>query len=283
MVTEAIGRRIRLAVIGGGPGSVIGEIHRIAARLDGCYEIVASVLSSDPERSRRTGVALGVAENRAYSSAKALIENEAERADGVDVIAVMTPNDSHYEICSLAMDAGFHVICDKPLTTNLDSAVSLARKVKETGVEFCLTHCYTGYPMVRQARAMVREGVIGSIRQLHVQYVQGYLASEDVPPGWRLDPARIGGSMILIDIGTHAHHLAGYVSGLDLESLCADVGHVVPGRKVDDYASLLLAIQTAHGAQCGSRTRPAALNTDCASEFSARWAVSSGIRKSQTD
>ena len=240
MVTEAIGRRIRLAVIGGGPGSVIGEIHRIAARLDGDYEIVASVLSSDPERSRRTGVALGVAEDRAYPSAKTLIEKEVRRADHVDVIAVMTPNDSHYEICSLAMDAGFHVICDKPLTTDLDSAVSLARKVKEAGAEFCLTHCYTGYPMVRQARAMVRAGVIGSIRQLHVQYVQGYLASEDVPPGWRLDPARIGGSMILIDIGTHAHQLAGYVSGLDLESVCADVGHVVPGRKVDDYASLLL-------------------------------------------
>ena len=135
--------------------------------------------------------------------------------------------------------------------------------------------------MVRQARAMVRAGVIGSIRQLHVQYVQGYLASEDVPPGWRLDPARIGGSMILIDIGTHAHHLAGYVSGLDLESVCADVGHVVPGRKVDDYASLLLRYSTAHVAQCGSRTRPAALNTDYASEFSARWAVSNGIRGTQ--
>jgi predicted dehydrogenase len=152
----------------------------------------------------------------------------------------MTPNDSHYEICSLASNAGFHVICDKPLTTDLSSAVSLARKVKAVGAEFCLTHCYTGYPMVRQARAMVRAGAIGPIRQLHLQYVQGYLAAENVPPGWRLDPARIGGSMILIDIGTHAHHLGAYVTGLDLESLCADVGHVVPGRQVDDYASLLL-------------------------------------------
>ena len=240
MVIEAIGRRLRLAVIGGGPGSIIGEIHRIAARIDGYYEIVASALSSDPERSRQTGVALGVAEERAYSSAQDLIENESRRKDRVDVIAVMTPNDSHFEICALAMDRGFHIICDKPLTTDLDSAVRLAGKAKETGVEFCLTHCYTGYPMVRQARAMVRSGVIGSIRQVHVQYVQGYLASEDVPPGWRLDPMRIGGSMILIDIGTHAHHLAGYVTGLDLESLCADVGHVVPRRKVDDYASLLL-------------------------------------------
>ena len=240
MVIEAIGRRLRLAVVGGGPGSVIGEVHRIAARLDGHYEIVAAALSSDPERARRAGVALGVAEDRAYPSARALIETEANRADRVDVITVMTPNDSHYVICSLALEAGFHVICDKPLTTDLASAVSLARKVKATGAEFCLTHCYTGYPMVRQARAMVRAGAIGPIRQVHLQYVQGYLASEDVPPGWRLDPARIGGSMILIDIGTHAHHLGAYVTGLDLESLCADVGHVVPGRQVDDYASLLL-------------------------------------------
>jgi predicted dehydrogenase len=240
MVIEAIGRRLRLAVVGGGPGSVIGEVHRIAARLDGYYDVVASALSSDPERARRAGMAIGVPEDRAYPSAQALIEGEAKRADRADVIAVMTPNDSHYEICSLALDAGFYVICDKPLTTDLVSAVSLARKVKASGAEFCLTHCYTGYPMVRQARAMVRAGAIGPIRQLHLQYVQGYLASEDVPPGWRLDPARVGGSMILIDIGTHAHHLGAYVTGLDLESLCADVGHVVPGRKVDDYASLLL-------------------------------------------
>ena len=237
---ETIGRRLRLAVIGGGPESVIGEVHRIAARLDGFYDIVAATLSSDPERARRAGIAIGVPEDRAYPSAQALIEGEAKRADRADVIAVMTPNDSHYEICSRALDAGFHVVCDKPLTTDLTSAVSLARKVKAAGAEFCLTHCYTGYPMVRQARAMVRAGAIGPIRQLHLQYVQGYLASEDVPPGWRLDPVRIGGSMILIDIGTHAHHLGAYVTGLDLESLCADVGHVVPGRQVDDYASLLL-------------------------------------------
>src|SRR5258708_29903559 len=150
MVIEAIGRRLRLAVIGGGPESVIGEVHRIAARLDGFYDIVAATLSSDPERARRAGIAIGVPEDRAYPSAQALIEGEAKRADRADVIAVMTPNDSHYEICSRALDA-----------------------------EFCLTHCYTGYPMVRQARAMVRAGAIGPIRQLHLQYVEGYLASDD--------------------------------------------------------------------------------------------------------
>src|SRR5215472_13543435 len=240
MVNEALGRRLRLAVIGGGPGSVIGEIHRIAARLDGYYEIVASALSSEPERSREAGHAIGVSEDRAYPSAQSLIGGEVGRVDRADIIAVMTPTDSHYEICMAALDAGFHIICDKPLTTDLTTAANLARKVKSTGAEFCLTHCYTGYPMVRQARAMVRSGAIGAIRQIHLQYVQGYLAFDEVPPGWRLDPARVGASMILIDVGTHAHHLGAYVTGLDLASLCADIGHVVPGRKVDDYGSLLL-------------------------------------------
>jgi predicted dehydrogenase len=240
MIIEAIGRRLRLAVIGGGPGSVIGEVHRIAARLDDYYDIVASALSAEAERSRNAGRAIGVSEHRAYPSWKVLIESEAERADRPDVIAVMTPNDSHYEICVAALGAGFHIICDKPLTTNVATAVDLARKVKATGSEFCLTHCYTGYPMVRQARAMVDSGAIGAIRQVHLQYVQGYLAFDEVPPGWRLDPTRVGASMILIDIGTHAHHLGAYVTGLDLASVCADVGHVVPGRTVDDYGSLLL-------------------------------------------
>jgi predicted dehydrogenase len=240
MIVEAIGRRLRLAVSGGGPGSVIGEVHRIAARLEGYYDIVATALSADAERSRNAGCAIGVSERRAYPSWKVLIESEAARADRPDVIAVMTPNDSHYEICAAALDAGFHIICDKPLTNNVATAVDLARKVRATGSEFCLTHCYTGYPMVRQARAMVDSGAIGAIRQVHLQYVQGYPAFDEVPPAWRLDPTRVGASMILIDIGTHAHHLGAYVTGLDLASVCADVGHVVPGRKVDDYGSLLL-------------------------------------------
>jgi predicted dehydrogenase len=241
MVIEAIGRRLRLAVIGGGPGSVIGEVHRIAARLDGCYDIVASALSANAERSVQSGRVIGVAAERAYPSWRALIDTEAgRRADRPDIIAVMTPNDSHFEICAAALDNGFHIICDKPLTAELGTAVDLARKVRATGAEFCLTHCYSGYPMVRQARAMVRSGAIGPIRQVHLQYVQGYLAFDEVPPGWRLDPARVGASMILIDIGTHAHHLGAYVAGLDLASLCADIGHVVPGRKVDDYGSLFL-------------------------------------------
>src|ERR1700730_18468644 len=147
-VIEAIGRRLRLAMIGGGPGSAIGEVHRIAARLDGHYEIVASAVSSDPDRSHQSGQAIRVSANRAYKSWHALIECEAQRKDRADVVAVMTPNDSHYEICSAALGAGFHVLCDKPLTTDLARAVNLVRKVRATGAELCLTHCYSGYPMV---------------------------------------------------------------------------------------------------------------------------------------
>ena len=240
MITEEIGRRLRLALIGGGPGSAIGETHRIAARLDGYYEILASALSSNPQRSRESGVAVGVPLERAYESWQALIEREAGRKDRADVVAIMTPNDSHHEICSAALAAGFNIICDKPLTNDLGTSVDLARKVKLAGAEFCLTYCYTGYPMVRQARDMVRNGVIGPIRQIHLQYVQGWFIADNRAPAWRSDPGRITESAILIDIGTHAHHLGSYVSGLDVESLCADGGHVVPGRKVDDYGALLL-------------------------------------------
>jgi predicted dehydrogenase len=240
MITEQIGRRLRLALIGGGPGSAIGETHRIAARLDGHYEIVAAALSSNPQRSRESAVALGIPQERAYDAWQTLIESEAMREDGADVIAVMTPNDSHHEICSAALEAGFHIICDKPLTNDLATSVDLARNVKRAGAEFCLTYCYTGYPMVRQARDMVRNGVIGTIRQIHLQYVQGWFLSDDRAPAWRSDPGRVGRSAIVIDIGTHAYHLGSFVSGLDAASLCADVGHVVPERRVDDYGSLLL-------------------------------------------
>jgi predicted dehydrogenase len=238
--TEQIGRRLRLALIGGGPGSVIGETHRLAARLDGYYDLVASALSSDPRRSRDSGVAIGVPADRAYESWQTLLKGEAGREDRVDVVAVITPNDSHHEICSAALAAGFNLVCDKPLTNDLATSVDLARQVKQSGSEFCLTYCYTGYPMVRQARDMVRAGVIGTIRQIHLQYVQGWFVADNLAAAWRSDPSRIGESAILIDIGTHAHHLGSYVSGLDVETLCADAGHVVPERKVDDYAALLL-------------------------------------------
>jgi predicted dehydrogenase len=242
MVIERIGRRLRMAVIGGGAGSFIGPVHRIAARLDGHYDIVASALSSDPERGHRGGLDLGIAADRAYGSWQALIEGEAARADRVDVVAVMTPNDSHFAICMAAVDEGFHVVCDKPVTTDLASARTLAARVASAQTEFCVAYCYTGYPMVRQARDMVRSGQLGTIRQIHLQYVQGNLALPQTEPdtGWRMQPQRVGGSLVLLDIGTHAFHLGAYVSGLEVDSLCADLGATRPGGRVDDYVSTLL-------------------------------------------
>lgn len=242
MMIERIGRRLRLAVIGGGAGSFIGPVHRIAARLDGHYDIVASALSSDPERGHRGGRELGIAADRAYGSWQTLIEAEARRTDRVDVIAVMTPNDSHLAICLAAVDAGFHVVCDKPVTTDLASARTLAALVTAAQTEFCVAYCYTGYPMVRQARDMVRSGQLGTIRQIQLQYVQGNLAQPQDEPdtGWRMQPQRVGGSLVLLDIGTHAFHLGAYVSGLDVESLCADLGATRPGGGVDDYVTTLL-------------------------------------------
>lgn len=239
MVFEQLGRRLRLGVIGGGAGSFIGPVHRMAARLDGHYDIVASSLSSNPERGRAGGMALGIAPERSYGTWQELIAAEAQRSDRVDVLAVMTPNDSHFDICMAALDAGFHIVCDKPVTTDLASANLLASKVRATGLEFCVTYCYTGYPLVRQARDMVQSGQLGAIRQIHLQYVQGNVSDAPSPEGWRMQPDRSGGSLVLLDIGTHAVHLGSYVTGLGIERLVADLGPTVPGGQADDYVSAL--------------------------------------------
>lgn len=240
MVVQKLGRRLRLGVIGGGAGSFIGPVHRMAARLDGEYDIVASALSSNPERGRLGGLELGLDPDRCYGTWQDLIDAERSRSDPVDVLAVMTPNDSHFAICMKALDAGFHTICDKPVTTELAQAQQLAAKVQSTGLEFCVTYCYTGYPMVRQTRDMVHSGQLGAIRQIHLQYVQGNLADAPASEGWRMDPARLGGSLVLLDIGTHAFHLGAYVSGLDIERLCADLGSTRPAGVVDDYVATLM-------------------------------------------
>ncbi|AMV44011.1 Gfo/Idh/MocA family protein [Paraburkholderia caribensis] len=239
MVTSTIGRRIRLGLIGGGPGSIIGETHRIAARLDGQYDIVAAALSSNPERARQAARDLGIGAERAYPSWQQMLEAEAARPDRIDAVAVMTPNDSHHPICMLALERGFHVICDKPLASDLAQAREIAARVKTTNAEFCVTYCYTGFPMVRQARDMILAGELGEIRQVHLQYVQSYLAGHDLPAGWRTD-GRAGSSLVLMDIGTHAFHLGAFVTGLDVTRLCADVGSAIPGRTIDDYVSALL-------------------------------------------
>ena len=240
-----LGRRLRLGVVGGGPGSFIGPVHRAAARLDDHYEVVAAVLSHDPERSRRAAADIGIADERAYGDHGLLLAGEAARADGIDVLAVMTPNALHHPVARDALAAGLDVICDKPLTTTLDDARDLVRRVRASGLVFCLTHNYTGYPMVRHARAMVQGGALGAIRQVHVEYIQGQLAAptaadRDPAANWRFEAAQSGPSLVLGDIGTHAHHLATFITGQELAAVAAEVGSAVPGRKVDDFAHLLL-------------------------------------------
>jgi predicted dehydrogenase len=243
-VISILGRRLRLAVIGGGSGSFIGAMHRQAARLDDRYEIVTGVFSSDPERSKQAGRELGMEPDRLYASVQEMLDSESSRKDSVDVVAIMTPDDSHYEYSVAALERGLDVICDKPMTNTLDEAEALHKKVQETGLVFCLTHNYTGYPMVRQAKAMVQEGQLGTIRLVQVEYVQGGKADESKPmPAvmtWKYDPMRGGPSRVMGDIGTHAHNLTRFITGLEVDEVCAEVGTIVPGRLIHDYAGALL-------------------------------------------
>lgn len=240
-VVAALGRPLRLAVIGGGPGSNIGSTHRIAARIDDRFVIVAGVLSSDPHRSLQAGAELGVP--RAYGVFLELLEAEREQPDGAEVVAIMTPNDSHHQIALAALDRGFDVICDKPLANTLGEALEIVEKVKTSGLVLCLTHNYSGYPLVRQARAMVEGGELGEMRLVQIEYVQGNKASESDPVGelpWRYHPIRGGPSLVMGDIGTHAHHLVRYVTGLEVVEVAAEVGAIVPDRKVHDFAGAML-------------------------------------------
>jgi predicted dehydrogenase len=242
-----LGRRLRLGVIGGGPGSFIGPVHRAAARLDDNFEIVASVLSSNPEKSKVEGLAIGVPEDRAYGAADEMFEAEGSRTDGMEVVAIMTPNDSHYPLSVRAIGNGLDIICDKPLTTNLQDALDLVRRVREAGIVFCQTFNYTAFPMVRQARAMVRDGDIGPVRMVNVEYVQGHNAAltrgERGEKNWHFVPEKVGESLILGDIGSHAHHMARFVTGLEFERVMADIGAVVPGRNAHDYADVLFRLE----------------------------------------
>ncbi len=240
-VISMLGRRLRLAVIGGGPGSFIGAMHRQAARLDDRYELVAGALSSNPEKSIAAGRELGLAAERCYADGMALLKSESNRADGADVVAIMTPNDSHFEFAFAALALGLDVICDKPMTNTLQEATQLHQRVRDTGLVFCLTHNYTGYPMVRQAKAMVANGELGEIRLVQVEYVQGGRAAAG--PGkkaWKEDPARGGPSLVMGDIGTHAHNLLRFITGLEVSQVAAEVGSIVPDRITHDFAGALL-------------------------------------------
>ena len=242
-VIDFLGRRLRLAVIGGGTGSFIGAMHRQSARRDDRYQIVTGIFSSDPAKSKKDASELGFESDRIYSSVKELYEKESSRKDGIDAVAIMTPNDSHFDYSMWALERGIDVICDKPMTNTLAEAEALHKKVQETGLVFCLTHNYTGYPMVRQARAMVEAGELGTIRLVQVEYVQGGKADENkfFPAGyWKFDPSRGGPSLVMGDIGSHAHNLTRFITGLEIDEVSAEIGAIVPNRLVHDFGGAML-------------------------------------------
>ena len=235
--------RIRLGMVGGGRDAFIGAVHRIAARIDDQYELVAGCFSSNAEKSLASAADLGV--GRAYSSFGEMAMREARRKDGIEAVAIVTPNHMHAPVAQQFLRRGIHVICDKPLTATLPEAKKLARAAEASGVVFALTHNYTGYPMVRQAKAMVAAGDLGDIRLVQVEYAQDWLsepieASGQKQADWRTDPARSGAGGSTGDIGTHAFNLANFVSGLTVAELAADLQAFVPGRRVDDNAHVLM-------------------------------------------
>ena len=236
-------RRLRLGMVGGGPGAFIGAVHRMAARIDDRYELVAAALSSDPGKSLAAAEELHIP--RAYGRFEEMAATEAARPDGIEAVAIVTPNHLHYANAKKFLEAGIHVICDKPLTTTLEDALDLAKIVERTGLIFGLTHNYTGYPMVRQAREMTLAGELGAIRLIQVEYAQDWLSTPVEKTGqkqaeWRTDPARSGPGGALGDIGTHAFNLACFVTGLSCQEIAADVTTFVPGRRLDDNVQSLL-------------------------------------------
>ncbi len=238
--------RIRLGMVGGGQGAFIGAVHRIAARLDDQYDLVAGCFSSSPEKSAASAAELGVP--RAYDDFAQMALREARRRDGIEAVAIVTPNHMHAPVARQFLKRGIHVICDKPLTATLTEAKQLARAAGESDALFVLTHNYTGYPMIRQARAMIAAGELGEIRLVQVEYAQDWLAepleaSGNKQASWRTDPAKSGLGGAIGDIGTHAFNLAGFVTGLELDALAADLQSFVPGRQVDDNAHVMLRYQ----------------------------------------
>jgi predicted dehydrogenase len=243
--SAAAPRRIRLGMVGGGQGAFIGGVHRMAARIDDRYELVAGALSSDAARAAASAAELHLAPERSYADYADMARREAARDDGIDVVAIVTPNHLHGRIASAFLDAGIDVICDKPMTTTLAEALALVAKVRETQRLFALTHNYSGYPMVRQAREMVAAGELGELRVIQAEYPQDWLSTDLESTGqkqaaWRVDPAIAGAGGSLGDIGSHAEHLARFISGLELAQVSADLKTFVPGRRLDDNCHVLL-------------------------------------------
>ena len=258
--TQRLNRRLRLGMVGGGHGAFIGGVHRIAARLDDRYELVAAALSSDADRSLAAAKELHIP--RAYRSFEEMASAESKRDDGIEAVSIVTPNNLHYAPAKVFLETGIHVICDKPLTTTLQDALELAQIVERTGLVFGLTHNYTGHPMVRQAREMVQAAELGPIRLIQVEYVQDWLTTPLEKTGpkqadWRTDPARSGPGGSLGDIGTHAFNLACFVTGLAVEQLAASVTTFVPGRRLDDNVHVMLRFSNgAKGGLWASQVAP---------------------------
>jgi predicted dehydrogenase len=236
-----------MGMIGGGPGAFIGAVHRIAANMDGEIELVCGAFSSDPQKSKQTGKELHLSVNRVYDNYKEMIQSEARLPveERMDFVSIVTPNHLHFEPAKLALENGFHVVVDKPMTFNLTEAKQLKHIVEKSGKYLCLTHTYTGYPMVKQARQMVKDGVLGKIRKIYVEYPQGWLSTflegtNQKQAAWRTDPQKSGLAGAMGDIGTHAFNMAEYVSDLQVTHLCANLNTYVEGRKLDDDGDVLL-------------------------------------------
>ena len=270
-------RRLRLGMVGGGLGAFIGPVHRMAARLDDRYDFVAGALASDPARARASGAALHLAPDRIYDDFAAMAAAERARDDGIDLVAIVTPNRIHHAAAKAFLDAGIHILCDKPLTTTLDDAVDLVGRVALSGLVFVVAYNYTGYPMVRQARDLIAAGEIGEVRLVQVEYAQDWLTGPLERAGhkqaaWRTDPHEAGPAGCVGDIGTHAFHLAEFVTQHEVAELAADLSTAVAGRAVDDNAQMLLRfVSGARGALWASQVAPG-----CANDLRLRVFGSSG-------
>jgi predicted dehydrogenase len=255
-------RRIRLGMVGGGEGAFIGAVHRMAARLDDHFEFVAGALASDADKALRSGRALGLEADRIYTDYEAMARAEAARADGIEAVAIVTPNHLHAPVAKAFLKAGIHVICDKPLATTAGDARALRALADKRGLIFAVTYNYTGYPMVRQAQQMVREGQLGDIRVVQVEYPQDWLtqpleATGQKQAAWRTDPARSGAGGCIGDIGTHAYQLAEFITGLEVSELCAELSTFVSGRRLDDNVQVMLRFAgSARGSLWSSQVAP---------------------------
>jgi predicted dehydrogenase len=242
-------RKLRMGMVGGGRGAFIGAVHRMAANLDGQIELVAGAFSSSPEKSKLSGEDFFLDPERVYGSYQEMAEKESAREDKIDFVSIVVQNHLHFDVAKTFLEAGFNVICDKPMTRTLEEARDLRDIVNETGQVFCLTHNYTGYPMVKEARRMVNDGELGRILKIVAEYPQGYAVGDVEGEGqgqisnWRSDPAIAGSSNCMGDIGTHAHNLVRYITGLEVEEICSELTAFIPGRELDDDGNNLIRFE----------------------------------------